>query len=316
MASAEQHTVLVTGAGGFVGSRLVARMLAHPDFAQSTFTLVDVSVPHPPDDPRVRVVEGDLQDPAVVDALLEDAPTVVFHLAGILGGAAEADYELSRRVNIDATLALLERLRDLPTVPRVVFASSIAVFGPPLPEFVDDDVIPRPLMTYGAQKLMIETVVEQFSARGWIDGVAIRLPGIVARRDADARLKSAFLNRVFYAAEAGEELVLPVSPEGTTWLISVPACVDAFVHAALLPADRLGRRRAFTLAAQFVRIGELVEALQEVFPQSAGKIRYEKDDELQAQFAAQPPLETATADHLGFRHDGDLENLILRSMQS
>ena len=310
-----EHTVLLTGAGGFVGSRLLARLLAHPEFAGSRFTLVDVAVPRPPDDERVTVVEGDLADPAVLDTALQDTPTVVFHLAGVLGGAAEADYALSRRVNVDATMDLLERLRALPTVPRVVFASSIAVFGPPLPDFVDDDVIPRPLMTYGAQKLMIETAVEQFSARGWIDGIAIRLPGIVARRDADARLRSAFLNRVFHAAEAGEEFVLPVSPEGTTWMLSVPACVDAFVHAALLPGERLGRRRAMTLSAQFVRIGELVEALQAAFPRSAGQIRYEPDEELQAQFAAQPPLETATADDLGFCHDGDLPTLVRRAME-
>ena len=106
---------------------------------------------------------------------------VVFHLAGILGGAAEANYDLARRVNVDATLSLFEALRNADHPARVVFASSIAVFGEPLPERVDDDTIPFPTMTYGAQKLMMENALAQFSVRGWVDGLALRLPGIVAR---------------------------------------------------------------------------------------------------------------------------------------
>ncbi len=204
------RSLIITGAGGFVGSRLVAALLADSRFAETRLTALDVAFEVTPTDPRVRAIKGDLTDPGVLADVLSDCPDTVVHLAGILGGAAEANYDLARSVNIDATMRLLEALRVLDTVPRVVFASSIAVFGPPLPNLVDDDVKPLPTMTYGAQKLMIETLIEQFSARGWIDGLAIRLPGVVARRDADARQRAAFLNTVFFAAEAGDPFTMPV----------------------------------------------------------------------------------------------------------
>lgn len=308
------RTVLVTGAGGFVGRRLLRRLLDRPGLSRTRVVALDL-MPPDIDDPRVRPVAGDLAEPRVLDEALRDGAELVFHLAGILGGAAEADYPLSRRINIDGTLDLLDRLRERSEPPRVVFASSIAVFGPPLPAFVDDDTIPLPVMTYGAQKLMIETVVEQFSARGWIDGLALRLPGVVARRDADQRQRAAFLNRVFHAAADREEFEMPVSAAGTTWLLSVPAVIDALVHAAAIPRERLGRRRAFALPAQVVRIGELVEALDLAFPGSQARIRYRPDPELEAQFASQPPLATGIADRLGFRHDGDLGTLIRRALE-
>lgn len=191
-------TVLVTGAFGYVGSQLMMHLLSAPDFVTSRFIALDQ---HAPDRlpswataPRATVITGDLTDPVVLDDALAAEPDVVFHLAGVLGGVAEADYETARRVNVDGSLRLLERLRTQATngrVARVVYASSIAVFGPPLPAVVDDDTHPVPVMTYGAQKLMIESVIEQFSAREWIDGLALGLPGIVAREDADDRQISA-----------------------------------------------------------------------------------------------------------------------------
>lgn len=306
--------VVITGAGGFIGNRLTRRLLEDVRFAEARFTLVDLVLADPLEDTRVRRVAGDIADSAVRAQALDGRADVVFHLAGVLGGAAEADYPLSRRINIDATLSLFEELRDEARPPRVVFASSIAVFGTTLPEMVEDDELPQPSMVYGAQKLMMEIALQQFSSRGWIDGLAIRLPGIVARPGADARLKSAFLNNVFYAYARGEDFVLPVSPEGASWLISVPTCVEAFVHAATLPADCLGERRAFTLPAQHVRMDALVAALGRRFPESSASVTYRPDAQLQAQFASQPPLRTAIGDALGFVHDGDIDRLVDRAL--
>lgn len=306
--------ILVTGAGGFVGRRLVTALLAHPALANAALTLGDSAFASLPGDPRVTAVPGDIADPVVRAALLDNRPDLVFHLAGVLGGAAEADYDLARRINLDATLSLIEALRDSAAPPRLVFASSIAVFGPPLPVLIDDDTPPYPTMIYGAQKRMIEIAIEQFSARGWIDGIALRLPGIVVRPGADAQFKSAFIHHLFDAIAAGEDVTLPVSPGGTTWLLSVSACVDALIHAALLPAMRPDARRALTIPAQCVAFGDLVAAIRAHFPQSVSPVGFAPDAEIEAQFGRQPPLETTLADRLGFVHDGDLATLVARAV--
>jgi nucleoside-diphosphate-sugar epimerase len=322
-AARQPETVLVTGALGYIGDQLMTRLIAAPDFIDSRILALDQRVPDQlptwAADPRVTVSAGDLTDPAVRDDVLKVEPDVVFHLAGILGGAAETDYESARRVNVDGSLRLLEGLRRQAMqgrVARVVYASSIAVFGPPLPAVVDDATHPVPVMTYGGQKLMIEGAIEQFSARKWIDGLALRLPGIVAREDADSRQISAFLSAVFYAARDRRSLTLPVSPHGRTWLLSARAVIDSLIHAALLSSERLGTRRAMTLPAQVVRMEQLVEALDECFPGSRSLISYGPNTDIEAQFASQPLLSTELAEGLGFECDADLSALIAHALES
>jgi nucleoside-diphosphate-sugar epimerase len=311
--------VVVTGAAGFVGRRLVARLLADPAFEDASVSVNDL-VLGPTDDPRVRTVAGDLADAGVRDDLIDGRADIVFHLGGVLGGAAEADPARARAVNLDATLNLIDALHDASAPPRpsapprLVFASSIAVFGAPLPARIDDAARVAPTMIYGAHKAMAEIALEQASARGWIDGVALRLPGIVARAGADARLKSAFLNRLFEVFATGADLTLPVPADGTTWLLSVTACIDALIHAAKIRPDRLGARRALTLPAQNVRFADLVAELTRQHPASGGSIGYAPDPQLTAQFGSQPPLATPLADGLGFVHDGDLATLVARAM--
>lgn len=308
--------VLVTGAAGYIGQRLAKRIVEGPEFADWRVTLADMGpLPFRPDK-RIRVLQGDLTDVEYAVTMLERPADVVFHLAGILGGAAEANPALARHVNIDATLSLLERLRDQGHCPRVVFASTIGVFGPPLPALVDDLTLPRPLMTYGAQKLMIETALAQFSARGWLDGLAVRLPAIVAKREADPRLRSSFLNQIFWAYPDGHHLLMPVSRSGTIWMLSVPACIDALVHAALVDGSLIGQDRAITLPAIRVVLGELEERLRARFPDSRGKITFDPNPTLDAEFASLPVLATRSGDRLGFVHDGDIDRLIDRALST
>jgi nucleoside-diphosphate-sugar epimerase len=312
--SSPGRTIVITGAAGFVGSRLSQALLSHPDVADADFRLIDVREGEL-EDPRAVWCPGDISDPTFLNRALTGANTI-FHLAAVLGGAAENDPALARRINVEAPIRMLETLREAGTCPRFVFASSIAVFGPPLPTAqVDDSTWPLPTMVYGAQKLMIEAAIEQYSARGWIDGISLRLPGIVARADADARLKSAFLNRLFYAVADGDDISLPVSSDGTSWLISVPTCVDAFVHAGLLPSERLGRRRTLTLPAQRIRMADLVDSLHRRFPNGRANVTYDIDPEVDAQFAAYPPLVTQLGDELGFVHDGSIDRLVERAIE-
>ena len=306
--------VVVTGAAGFVGSRLVRRLLTAPAFAEARLTLNDFSRANMPADPRITVIEGDFGAPAIQAALIEGGVDIFYHSGGVLGGAAEADPARARQVNIEATLSLFEQLYALTAPPRLVFASSIAVFGSPFPATIDDATRPNPSMIYGAQKAMIEIAIEQASARGWIDGLALRLPGIVAKPKADARMKAAFLNRLFEVFAEDADLTLPVAPDGTTWLLSTPACIDALIHGGLLPTARLGPRRAFTLPAQNIRFDALVAALQARHPASRTRITYAPDTALIAQFGCQPPLTTALADALGFRHDGDIATLVAQAL--
>jgi len=305
--------VVVVGAGGFVGQRLATLLAAQESISE--LVLIDQVrvVTTAPDDRRLRVIEGDFGDISLIEAHIAGA-SVVYHLASILGGAAEANYALARRVNIDSSLTLIEALRDRNPATRLVFASTIAVYAKPMPDLVTDMTPTGPSMVYGAQKLMMEAAISNFAARGWLDGVSLRLSGVMARDGADARLKSAFMSRVFYAVMRGEDIVLPVHPHSRTWLTSVETAAWNFLHAGGLDAGALGRDRAFTLPTLLLTFEELVEALRRRFPESLSKVTYAPEDDLVALFGSYPAIETGIADRLGFRRDRDADELVARAM--
>jgi len=239
----------------------------------------------------------------------------VFHLASIPGGLAERNYELGRQVNLDATLQLLEQLREQPRPPRFIFASSVAVYGDPLPARVDDATLPKPALTYGAHKLIGETLVVDFSRRGWIDGIALRLPGIVARPPESSGLLSAFMSDIFWRLAAGEACTCPVSPQAVAWWMSVRCCVDNLLHAAKLTPEQRRSARAIPLPVLRLTIAELVDALARVYGEDRRElVRYEPNEALEAGFGRYPPLDATTAEALGFHHDGTIEQLIRDAM--
>lgn len=295
--------VAVIGAGGFVGQRVAARLSGDPDV--SSLALID-RVPMPEAAGATTHV-GDFADPGLRDAALDGADAVIV-LASILGGAAEADYGLARAVNVDATLDLFEHLRDRRPGTRVVFASTIAVYGQPFPEVVTDATPFAPTMTYGAQKLMMEVALSNFTAKGWLDGVSLRPSGVMARDGADAALKSAFLSRLFWCVKRGEDITLPVAEDSRSWLASVDNVAANFVHAAKLP--EIGAVTAFTLPALALTFGELVAALRRRFPHSPSRVSFAPAPETIALFGAYPRLETETADRLGFTRDADALALV------
>jgi nucleoside-diphosphate-sugar epimerase len=311
--------ILITGAAGFIGRSLAARIRQLGGIGESSpalerLVLCDATFAGATGD--AELVEGDLSDPAVCAAALASEPDLVFHLAAVPGGAAEADYELGRRVNLDAAMALTEGLRNRPRKPRLVMSSSIAVFGSPLPSVVDDDTPPSPALSYGTQKLMLEIYLADLARRGEIDARLLRLPGIVARpRQAGGHI-SAYMSNVFHAIAAGESFTCPVAAGATAWFMSVDCVVDNLLHAARLPGERLSHR-VLTLPALRLTMAELVDAIGAATGQPAARlVTYEPVPAIEAQFGRYPPLRTPRAEASGFRHDGDAAALVRRALAS
>ena len=315
--------IMITGANGFVGRALARRI---QDDAQlggrsvSRLTLIDLAFDGPtPTAPFIRQRAGDLADAAWLASELAEAPLdVIFHLASIPGGSAEKNYPLGRAVNIDATLQLLESGKTQVDAgggaPLFLFASSIAVFGD-MPEPVDDHTPLHPQMTYGAQKVVGEVMLDEFSRRGWVDGRSLRLPGVLARPPAPTGQLSAFISDIIRELAAGRPFVCPTSPDATTWASSLPCIVGNLIHGATLPEARLGKRRAFTLPTLRFSMAELVTAIGKVHDvQVEGLVRYEPNERIEALFGRFPTLETPAANRAGFYTDDDLEMLVRRAI--
>jgi len=303
-------TIVVTGAGGFVGRELVARLLA----AGHAVTGIDTMAGGIP--AGARAIAGDLGDAAVRAGALSHGCDALVHLATVPGGAAEADPAASRRINVDAMYDLLLEAGAANPGLRVVYASSIAVYGDPLPAMVDDTSPLSPKMIYGGHKAMMEHAVAMFSNRGLIDGVTVRLPGILARPKGPSGMKSAFMSDLFHALKAGEAFTCPVSAEGTIWAQSVARCAANFVHALSLDSGLLPPGRAVTLPAQRVTMGDLAAEIARQCGVPESLVTYAPDAALQAAFAAQPPLVTAGAEAAGFAHDGDLATLVASALST
>jgi nucleoside-diphosphate-sugar epimerase len=313
---------LITGANGFVGRALAARLAAEARLGSEPIDglcLLDLAFDDPPEGSIVRRIAGDMGDAAWLRRTLADMPVdVVIHLASIPGGTAERQYELARGVNLDATTVLLEhgkaQVEAGGRAPVFVYASSIAVFGA-MPALVTDDTLPRPAMTYGAQKLIGELLVADFSRRGWVDGRSLRLPGVLARPPARTGQLSAFMSDIIRELAAGRAFTCPTSPGATTWASSLPCVVENLVHAATLPMASLGPRRTFTLPTLCFSMEELVDAIASVHGQrvKAG-VTFEPKEEIEALFGRYPPLETPAAEAVGFRSDTDLRTLVRRAV--
>jgi len=316
MSGATAMRVLVTGAGGFIGRVLVARLLEAGCNGQRIGHLVaaDLSLNGLPDDVRLRPVVGSIAEASVLQRALAEPVDVVFHLASVPGGAAENAPDLGRRVNLDATAELLSLLREQGGRPRFVFASTVAVYGDPLPAVVDEHTPPRPVMSYGAHKLAAEVLVADAARRGWVDACSLRLPGVVARPGNGAGLVSAFMSQLFWKVAAGEPIVLPVTADGTAWWISVTACVDNLLHAAAIDTGLLDQRRVVQMPALHLSVGAVVDALALRHGElRRGLVRYEPQQSVQRLFASYPPLHTPQALALGFRDDGSAQALVHRA---
>ena len=288
--------IAITGAAGFVGQAVVRQLRqSHSDV---DLLLADRAFTGPSAYPTLV---GDLTDPAIVRALCSPETDILLHLAALPGGAAERDPQASRAINLDVPLAFIEAMEGR----RLILAGSIAVFGGTLPTQVDDTTPPAPASVYGAHKYMVEIAFADAVRRGAIQGMVLRLPGIVARPAAAGGFGSAFLSDIFHAAKAGTPYAIPFAPDATSWLLSARACAANLVTAALSDATA---QQAVTLPALQVRIDDLVDMLARFG--DVQQLTFEEDATTRRTFGSYPPLTTRRADDLGFRHDGSLTQLV------
>jgi D-erythronate 2-dehydrogenase len=262
--------ILVTGAGGMLGRKLVANLLTVGSVANRPITsmiLTDVGgLADVPPSKGVRTVLTDVSQPGVAASLIESRPELIFHLAAVVSGEAEADFEKGYRVNLDGTRALLEAVRKAGPgyCPRFVFASSVAVFGSPLPEVIEDDQGLTPLTSYGTQKAICELLLADYSRRGCIDGIGIRLPTITIRPGKPNKAASGFFSNILREPLAGMEAILPVDESVRHWFASPRAAVGFIMHAATLDTSKLGARRSLNLPGLSATVGEQLDALRRV----------------------------------------------------
>src|SRR5229473_1929525 len=243
------NRILVIGAAGMVGCKLLQRLAQDGSLGGSQVThatLHDIVAPQPPRNAafQVRSVASDLSRAGEADKLVAERPSVIFHLAAVVSGEAEADFEKGYRVNLDGTRELFEAIRKVGAgyQPRVVFTSSIAVFGAPFPEAIGDEFLSAPLTSYGTQKAIDELLLADYSRRGFFDGIGIRLPTVCVRPGKPNKAASGFFSGIIREPLAGEEALLPVPKSVRHWFASPRAAIGFLIHAATLDTSKVGSR--------------------------------------------------------------------------
>ena len=314
--------ILITGGGGFLGFRLARALLARGQLggkAITGITLLDGAFPSGIEDldrKKVKSATGDVSDAGTIASVCTPDTGAVFHLAAVVSGAAEADFDLGMRVNLKGMELLLERMRRNASAgggpQRLVYTSSVAAFGGDLPEVLDDSTIANPQTSYGTQKVVGEYLVTDYSRKGYIDGRSLRLPTIVVRAGKPNAAASSFASGIIREPLNGVVSECPVAPETGVWLLSPGRVVDAFIHAWELPAEAWGSRRWLNLPGITASVAEMVEAMRRVAGDAAAKrVVYKADARIRAIVKTWPArFRTPRALAMGFRPDADVESVI------
>ncbi|MGA2927514.1 MAG: D-erythronate dehydrogenase [Solirubrobacteraceae bacterium] len=312
--------VVVIGAAGMIGSRLAARLARDAAIAAepiSHLLLVD-AVPAARVDGGGRVtvqtLVADIVSPGVASEIVSARPHVIFDLAAVVSGEAEADFELGYRVNLDATRSLFDAIAAVGGGyrPRLVFSSSIAVFGPPLPDVIGDEQRLTPATSYGTQKAIVELLLSDYTRRGILDGVGVRLPTICVRPGTANRAASGFFSSIIREPLNGERAILPVADDVRHWFASPRAAVQFLVHAASLAGDALGAVRSLTMPGVSASVAMEIEALRRLGGEHAVSLISREPDETIARIVGSWPkaFDARRAQALGFRAETSFEELV------
>jgi nucleoside-diphosphate-sugar epimerase len=264
----------------------------------------------------VESIAADLSAPGVAASLAAKRPDLIFHLAAIVSGEAEADFEKGYRINLDGTRLLLEAVRlegqKSPYKPRLVFTSSIAVFGAPFPDAIGDEFFSTPLTSYGTQKAIGELLLNDYSRKGFVDGIGIRLPTIVVRPGKPNAAASGFFSNILREPLVGQEAVLPVSRDVRHWFASPRAAVGFLKHAATMDTARLGWRRSLSAPGLSATVGEEIDALRRIAGDRVVSLIREEPNETIVRIVAGWPrnFDASRAISLGFKAETSFDDIL------
>ncbi|MFN4167743.1 MAG: D-erythronate dehydrogenase [Pannonibacter phragmitetus] len=313
--------VLIIGAAGMVGRKLAERLARDGQLggkAVDRMTLADVIEPSAPTgfSGQAKLETADLSVPGTSERLIADRPDVIFHLAAIVSGEAELDFDKGYRINLDGTRYLFDAIRLAHGVdgyyPRMVFTSSVAVFGAPLPYPISDDFHTTPLTSYGTQKAICELLLSDYSRRGFFDGVGIRLPTICIRPGKPNKAASGFFSNILREPLIGEEAVLPVPEDIRHWHASPRSAVGFLLHGATIDTGLVGPRRNLSMPGVSATVGEQIEALHRIAGGKAVKLIRREPDEMIIRMVSgwAPGFEATRATALGFTAETSFDEII------
>ena len=309
--------VVVTGAAGFLGKRVCEALLAAPGGGATQIVAVDMAA-CPIGDARIDCRIGTITDETFVTSALSEEPDVVFHLAAVLSGQAEAEFDAGMRVNVDGTRLLLEGCRRLRCPPRFIFSSTVAVYGGTLPEVVPEDAPLRPETSYGAEKAIAEIFVAEYSRRGFVDGIACRVPTVAVRPGAPNSALSSFVSGIIREPVAGIDCVCPVALDTRLWICSPDVLTRNLLHAATMDTSTLQDNRMVNLPGLSVTPAEMLESLERVAGAAArGRVRCEPDARIARIVGSWPgAFDVRRALRLGFVTDRDIDSIVRQFVES
>jgi nucleoside-diphosphate-sugar epimerase len=311
--------IVITGGAGFLGSRLAREILARGRLTDARgmerevreLALLDIATATVTD-PRVAAVTGDLADPAFIERVVTPDTDSVFHLAAVVSGQAEAEFDVGMRVNVDATRTLLDRCRKLARPPKFVFTSSLAVFGGTLPDPVPDDAPLTPQTSYGTQKAIGELLVYDMTRKGYLDGRSLRLPTITVRPGKPNRAASSFASGIIREPLNGVDAICPVAPAARVWVSSPRTAIANLIVGHEAPAAKFSHTRSINVPGMCVSVGEMVAALRRIAGDAvAERVKWQPDPAIERIVATWPPrFAPVLGPALGMRADSDFDGIV------